>query len=162
MLRCESVIPRRARWTRHLATYSFAGLVVGAAVVDATILADDPKQEQVNAELADPVLVPADMLAGAELDPALAGCEPKIRLLGPYDARPATRIDVDQQKYRIDTAKLDGIDLELRAPAGCTIHVGSQSAPAPLRAFFPAGTYEIWSSCDPQGTPVTGLIVSSR
>jgi hypothetical protein len=156
--------------TRWLATWSFALLVIGAAIVDATILAKEPKRQQANVEV-----VPAEPLARsasahrddrilettpADVDPDLTApvIDPfqRIRLLGPNDPRPQNRFEVNGLMWTVTHQARDGgMPIELRAPKGCTITVDGQSAKERLRAFFPDGDYTVWSSCAGDATRIS-------
>jgi hypothetical protein len=54
MLKRESVVPcRRCQLARTVATWSLGALVVGAALIDATVLSEDPVADTANVELSD-------------------------------------------------------------------------------------------------------------
>jgi hypothetical protein len=153
--------------TRQLATWSFALLVIGAAVVDTTILAKEPKRQQANVEVtqAEQPTAPrrsrgltisecyGDRVPDApDVHPGLTAAvvDPfarRVRFMDVREPRPKNRIDVDGGTY---TVRIPGAQttVELRGNPGCTIHVNAQSAPSPARVELAPGRYRIWQDCD--------------
>ena len=184
--------PRRRHLTRTLATWSFALLVIGAAIVDSTILAKEPTRQHANVDVkaeadvpppatietssgdpceaelgsVDPVVAEHLRRVAAtvrETERVAAECAGRIMVLDADAPRPQNRIDIVDHSSSprlvtlTHTATEGGMPVELRAPAGCTIHIGgTQSAKAPLRVVLPDGRYIVWSSC---GKGVTALNV---
>lgn len=157
MLRCESLSPRR-RARATIATWSFGVLIVGGAIVDATVLRRDPTPQSANVEVqsmpeAQPTLPtprPASFVVG-EAELAVP------RWLGAADPRPNNRLDLDGIPYTITHQAGDGIAVELRVADCARGEVKANDARHELvdgrvAAFFPDGTYMLSATCD--GTPL--------
>jgi hypothetical protein len=158
MLRCESLSPRRRTRARHLAAYSFAILVVGGAIVDATVLRHEPKQQAANVEVQT-----ADEPQAAL--PPLVVAKEGVVFAEDTAAHPPNRIAIDGGPYTIKYPRGDGLTVELGVP-GCKR--GAVSANGVRHtvdrgwavAHFPDGTYQLTATCD-DGTlvPDTMLVV---
>jgi len=168
MLRRELVSPRaRRQLARTCATWSLGALIVGGAVLDATVFSKEPTHEQVNVEiqLADPVDLPAaaPVIAEDTIDELiLRGADPGTRVMWlPADAHPHNRITADGVPYTLRHAAGDGVELEIDpavAPEGTVacadrLQVDDDTRGLPARGYFPDGEYLLRTDCD--GGPVT-------
>ncbi len=157
--------PRR-RTAASLAKWSFAALIVGGAIVDATILDREPTRAQPNVDVDDQIApepqrsLPAPETANVEAVPVVP------RWLVAEEATPKNRITIDGLTYRISHPTGDGLAVELAVP-GCgqqeasfvvngVAHDGrAEGAPA----WFPDGTYDIAVTCAGALAPATRLVV---
>ena len=165
MLRCESQSPRR-RIRARIATWSFGVLIVGGAIVDATVLRREPTQRAANVEVqstpeAQPTLPPQAEANVAEL-PA-----PAVRWLAASEPRPNNRLELDGIPYTIEHQRAEGLAVELRAP-GCThgaVQIGDERhelVDHRVAAVFPDGTYTLVLTCGDKRAVDTVLTVRKR
>jgi hypothetical protein len=139
----------------RIATWSFAALIVGGAIVDATVLHREPRQKQANVEVQSAPEAQRSLPEAPEATAreALAPARPAPRWLSEKDRRPANRIDLDGLHYTITHQKGDGIAVEIRI-AHCKrgeVHANDarhEIVGGRVTAFFPDGAYELWATCD--------------
>lgn len=141
-------------------------LIVGGAIVDATVLDREPTRQQPNVEVqpaAEPQRsLPAPETTNVEAVPLVP------RWLVAEDAKAKNQIAIDGGSYTLRHLTADGMAIDLVVP-GCAreasivvdgiAHDGrGEGAPA----YFTDGTYEIAASCDGAVTPATHLVVERR
>jgi hypothetical protein len=172
MLRCETGYRHRRRLTRRVARWSFAALIVGAGVLDATVFAPEPTRVQANVELPaqdDPPppylqITPSidDQIAEAIDEALLTGASPIDWLES--GARPHNRVELAGGEIRLRNAAADLMPIELQV-ADCAdgvLTTGLREV-RPIKdgrvaGRFHDGTYRLTTSCDGR-TIVTTLIV---
>jgi hypothetical protein len=155
--------PRR-RTAASLAKWSFAALIVGGAIVDATVLDREPTRQQPNVEVQTAPEPQRSLPAPETANDEAVAVVP--RWLVAEEATPKNRIAIDGLTYRISHPLGDGVAVDLAVP-GCgaqeasfvvngVAHDGrAEGAPA----WFPDGTYDIAVTCDGALAPATRLVV---
>jgi hypothetical protein len=142
----------------RIATWSFGVLIVGGAIVDATVLRREPTRQQANVEVQSapepqrslpeaPETKPREVLAPAPLP------IPAPRWLSASDGRPNNRIDLDGLTYTIHHQVADGVRVEMRI-ANCArgeLHANDahhEIVDGRVAAYFFDGTYRLWATCE--------------
>jgi hypothetical protein len=180
MLRCETVYRRRLRLTRRLATYGFGVMIVGAAILDATVLSPSPTREQANVELpAEAVEAPALEPSYVQLDPSmsmeaideqlLSGVSP-IEWLDLAGERPRNRIEYSPAgELALSHGAPGAMPIELTL-ADCahgsistSLHEQHPVIDGRVAGRFRDGIYHLQATCD-HGliAPMTLIVQPSR
>lgn len=183
MLKRESVVPcRRCQLARTVATWSLGALVVGAALIDATVLAEDPVADTANVEL-------SDEQAAAEIarlererillldrlqrelpsidEVSVAAMWNGARWRRADEPVPDTRLTVDLPKYElIHGGRATEMAVVLRPPcagAYARLNRSTVTRPLPAAVSFTDGTHFVATMCPgDDSTLVTELVVRPR
>jgi hypothetical protein len=183
MLKRESVVPcRRCQLARTVATWSLGGLVVGAALIDATVLTEDPVADTANVELSDEQAAAEITRLQRERDALIERFQRELPTIDEVsvsavwngarwrrvdEPTPDTKLTVDLPKFELTHGgRATEMAIVLRPPcegAYARLNRSSVTRPLPAAVSLTDGTHFVATMCPADdSTIVTELVVGPR